>query len=372
MEAKHWDVVVIGAGPAGSMAARCTALSGLQTLLVESKQFPRDKVCGGFLNLRASRLLAQCGLQSTTEVSGKSRALMLRLICNGQQVTLPLPSGQIVCRREFDTALFDSARSAGVTAMLQASATVLSTCHERFRYISISQEGETKTIAARVVICADGLGRRSVKHLPEFATTTSSESRVGVGAIAIGEENAISPGELVMVISPRGYVGISRFGKNHFNIAAAIDRSLLSQSPVVDVVRNILEQSKVSLPIDLNLATWRGTIPLTCRPRNVAAERVFLIGDAGGYVEPFTGEGMASALETGFAVGPFAAVAVSKWSQFLCESWTSLYRELVYERQSVCRQLSWVLRRPWASRTALCVCKVCPSVARYAIARTSF
>ena len=45
-----WDVIVIGAGPAGAVAARQVALAGLQTLLVDAKCFPREKVCGGYLN----------------------------------------------------------------------------------------------------------------------------------------------------------------------------------------------------------------------------------------------------------------------------------------------------------------------------------
>ena len=371
MEARLWDVIVIGAGPAGSMAARCAALSGLETLLIEAKRFPRDKVCGGYLNSRALRILANCDLQTAAEVACRSPVLELRLACERQRATFSLPPGQIVCRRAFDTALLDSARHAGVTVTLQAIATVLPHGGEDFRHIEISQDGVRRTVTAKVVVCADGVGRPSVRRLPEFMTVAQSDSRVGIGAVATGSENAIPPGQLLMTVSPRGYVGIARIGVKEFNIAAAIDPRQLLQGSALCVVRSILRESGIDVRIDLDRATWRGTFPLTSHPCKVAANRVFLIGDAGGYVEPFTGEGMASALETGFAVAPFAAVAVSSWSQFLSEGWASLHHQLVCDRHNTCRQLAWVLRRRWASATAIRLCRFCPSIARYLIARTS-
>ena len=57
-----WDAIVIGAGPAGALAARQIALQGLHTLLIDGKHFPRAKVCGGYLNSRALQALREVGL----------------------------------------------------------------------------------------------------------------------------------------------------------------------------------------------------------------------------------------------------------------------------------------------------------------------
>ena len=100
-------------------------------------------------------------------------------------------------------------------------------------------------------------------------------------------------------------------------------------------------------PDRLDELPWRGTPALTRRPHRVAAERVFVVGDAAGYVEPFTGEGMAWALASGVAVAPLAARAVERWRPELARQWADLHRRVVGRRQVVCRAAAAVLRRPW-------------------------
>src|SRR6478609_1029595 len=95
---KTWDVIVIGAGPAGSLAARQLALAGLQTLLIDAKQFPREKVCGGYLNSRALNALRQAGLAHVTADGSESEVNRLELIYGRQRARFRLPSGRVTCR----------------------------------------------------------------------------------------------------------------------------------------------------------------------------------------------------------------------------------------------------------------------------------
>src|SRR5213078_4791567 len=100
---------------------------------------------------------------------------------------------------------------------------------------------------------------------------------------------------------------------NQLNVAAAVEPALLAHATPADVVESIVAKAGAGVPPALRRAIWRGTPQLTSRPKRVAAERVFLIGDASGYVEPFTGEGMATAIESAVAVAPFVLEATKTW-----------------------------------------------------------
>lgn len=99
-----WDVIVIGAGPAGAVTARQLALQGLQTLLVERQTWPRNKVCGGCLNGHALSVLRAIGLERT--LNDSRAAPLTRLIMHAQKKSaeVNLPGGVAVNRLEFDSA----------------------------------------------------------------------------------------------------------------------------------------------------------------------------------------------------------------------------------------------------------------------------
>lgn len=112
---------------------------------------------------------------------------------------------------------------------------------------------------------------------------------------------------------------------------------------------------------------WSGTPPLTTVPRWNAAERLFVMGDAAGYVEPFTGEGMAAALEQSLAVLPLVVQAAHEWRPQLAGAWQAQHRTQFQRRQRVCRVASAILRRPWLSATTLRLVKLFPNMAGYLV-----
>jgi flavin-dependent dehydrogenase len=367
-----WGAIVIGAGPAGSLAARQLALAGLQTLLVDAKQFPREKVCGGYLNSRAVDSLRQAGLVHLAGDDGASQVAHLELIRGHQITRFRLPPGRVICRATFDAALMDAAKSAGAEVLTGAQATVEPTVQDASRRITVVREGRQESLHARVVICADGLSRTSVRHLPECVASIAPNSRVGIGAVVTGDFDVCPIGQLTMILSRHGYVGISRVREHQYNVAAAVDRRALLRTTPAKIVADILTHAGISFPSDLISAHWRGTPPLTSRPKHVAAERVLLIGDSGGYIEPFTGEGMAFALEAAAAIAPLAAEAVQSWAPAIAENWEMLHRQMVRDRQRTCQQLAWILRRPWAAFLTVGICRVWPGIAERLIDRTNF
>ena len=89
-----------------------------------------------------------------------------------------------------------------------------------------------------------------------------------------------------------------------------------------------------------------GAIARQQRPSKTAGRRLFIIGDAAGYIEPFTGEGMSWAIATGRAVAPLVQRAVSDYSPALSEEWIKCHRKMLGKRQRTCGWLARGLRRP--------------------------
>lgn len=367
----QWDVIVIGAGPAGSLAARQLARTGARTLLVDSKHFPREKVCGGYLNNRAIQVLEQTRLYRELLGDSPPEPQTLEVIAGRQRARFTLPPARIVARPEFDERLLHIARAAGATAITGAQATVEPSRSPESRTVTIVRNNSREFHQACVVVCADGLSRTSIRHLPEFDVTAHPVSRVGIGAVVTDDDDSRQHSQITMVVSPRGYIGISRIDAQHLNIAAAVEPALLSHTSPAEVATSMLQAAGVAVPRQLSVAAWRGTPPLTSGARHVASERVFLLGDAAGYVEPFTGEGMAAAFESAVAIVPIVLRAIERWTPDIAQHWQLAHQQLVRDRSQTCRRLAWIVRRPWATMAMLAACRLLPGIASRMIANTT-
>ena len=110
---------------------------------------------------------------------------------------------------------------------------------------------------------------------------------------------------------------------------------------------------------------WKGTPYLTRQATSVGDQRLFRLGDAAGYVEPFTGEGMAWALTGAVEVAPLAMHAIRRgWNRDLLARWRAAYRQSVTNRQFVCRWTARMLREPLATRVMVQGLSVFPWLAR--------
>ncbi|MEZ6065906.1 MAG: FAD-dependent oxidoreductase [Planctomycetaceae bacterium] len=112
-----WDVVVIGAGPAGCAAAIEAARAGRGVLLVERTTFPRYKVCGGCVNPRALADLADLGCLDAVRATGAPEIDRFRWSAGGRTAEIPLPGGVAISRAALDEILLNSARQAGCTVV---------------------------------------------------------------------------------------------------------------------------------------------------------------------------------------------------------------------------------------------------------------
>jgi flavin-dependent dehydrogenase len=343
--ARLWDVLVVGAGPAGALAARGLARRGLAVLLVDKASFPRYKVCGACLNARALATLDHAGLGHVARQSGAVALTLVQVAARGQQVQLPLPGGAALSRETLDAALVRDALAEGAHFLPQTHATT-DGVDDIGRSVALRQATGTMTARARLLIAADGLGGRLLAGESGFRSVSVDGSRIGAGTVADDAPSFYGPGTIFMACGAGGYVGLVRLEDGRLDIAAAFDpRTIRLAAGPAGAAESIIREVGWPTP-PLHALVWRGTPGLTRRPMRLAGERVFVLGDAAGYVEPFTGEGISWALSGAVALIPLAERAARHWEPSLARRWCWLYQETVGQRQRTCRVVVQVLRHP--------------------------
>ncbi len=340
-----YDAVVVGAGPAGSVVARELARRGRQVLLVEKATFPRSKICGGCLNGAGVAALEGIGLGHLPNRFGTPlRALSLH--CAGKRTTIAIGNNVVVSRDAFDMALAEEAVAEGAILRFGAEARPES-ADENLRTLRLTQSGRVTSVSTKVVIVAAGLNGW---HEADVATRRRPQrgSRVGAGVILPECPSNLEPGVVTMSVGVGGYVGLVRLCDGRLDIAAAFDKSFLaSAGGPANAASLILGQAGVPPPAGMADFPWLGTPALSHQLPRMALDRTFFVGDAAGYVEPFTGEGMAWAIESACELAPLAARAIEAYSPSITAEWWERRRQLLARRMTVCGMVGRLLRHPW-------------------------
>ena len=358
-----WDVLVVGAGPAGALAARQIAVAGATVLLVDKAAFGRWKVCGCCLNASATATLASVSLGDLPVRLGAVPLERVRLIAQGCQAEISLPKAVSLSRNAFDAALIEAGVSRGVHFLPETRATLGASVSGR-REVILTHDGKKLTASAKLVLAADGLGCQLLAKQDDFSAVAELGSRIGAGVVLESSPPFIQPGTIYMACSSGGYVGLVTLEDGRLNVAAALDRETVRvagglSAAAADII------AEVGLPKIEGMTDqpWRGTAALTRQASNLSCERVFVLGDATGYVEPFTGEGIAWALGSAVAIVPLALRAVERWDASLGREWSNVVHNTVRSRQGICRAMAWGLRHPRIVRSAITMLRYMPSLA---------
>ena len=384
--AEDYDVAVIGAGPAGSALARGLARRGRRVLLAERATFPRRKVCGACLGGHAVRELHAAGLGHVLEDRGAVPQTGFRLGVGGRtrrSAFVKTRGGFALSRSAFDAALADEAAAAGADVRFGLTAAVTN------GGVTLTGGGETVAVRARVIAVACGLkGAGSVwsrdrqgaslaacdrtETLPDgrgstrLASTPQPRSRVGAGCeLPAGAFDAafFAPGVIHMAVAAGGYVGAAVCERGELNLAGAFDLpALKANGGPGGTAAAILAAAGFPAPPGLDAAGWSGTPPLTRAAGDVADDNVFLLGDAAGYVEPFTGEGMGWAIASANALGPILDDFLNG-DAAAADRWRAAYRRRVGRRKGWCRAVARAARTPAAAGAAAAALNRVPALA---------
>jgi menaquinone-9 beta-reductase len=361
-----WDVVILGAGPAGAIAARQLAREGRHVLLVEKSQLPRSKVCGGCLGGAALDVLEQVGLGDLPVKCGGVALQKMRLASGGSVAQIEIGRRVAVSRRTFDAALTREATQSGAILCTETAGSLKPSAELCARSVTLRRRGLVSTIGAKAVIVATGLATCP----PDFFTRTPPKSRIGLGAVLAHSPACLESGTLYMACGVEGYVGIAPIEGGQIDIAAAVDSAALGAGTSPGkLISGILNHAGLPLPADLDKAAWRGTPPLTRQTHPLGSNRCLLVGDAAGYVEPFTGEGIGWALQSAVLACSLLANGLDVWDAGLPDYWKEMHDQAFRRHQRHCRRIVQLLRSKTVRTIVLWGLRRAPSLARPIVRR---
>ena len=323
------DVIVVGAGPAGSTTAYYLAQAGLDVLLLEKSTFPREKVCGDGLTPRGVKALVAMGI-SVSEQDGWVRNKGLRVIGAGRRLELPWPElssypgyGLVRPRTDLDQMLARRAEQAGARLLEGVTVTgpVLDDRTGRITGVTARGADDERTYAARVIVAADGnssrlsvsMGLRKRDDRPlgvavrTYYQTPRHDDDYLESWLDLWDGDRLLPGY--------GWIfgmgdGTSNVGLGLLNTSAAFGRT---------DYHGLLRRWLKGMPAEWGFVEENRTQPVRGAALPMGFHRtphnyrgLLLVGDAGGMVNPFNGEGIAYAMESGEILARTIAQALAR------------------------------------------------------------
>jgi geranylgeranyl reductase family protein len=284
-----WDVIVVGAGPAGCAAAYDLAAAGQSVLLLDKKDFPRDKACAGGLTIKAVKALRY-------SIEPVVRQVVRRVQLEGGSFSSPLKSRDPICvmtvRSELDEYCLGKTIETGARFRRIGALQQIALCKDAVQLIT---NGET--YRARFLVGADGASGQ-VRRLCAAGSWFSQ-------GFALEVKTAMPRGEIDLTFDfaavPGGYAWIFPKG-DHLNVGVYAPSS--STGLTRDRLLSYIAQRVKTATLDGVIGQYLGIGAGGCETEYVHPEmrdRVLLVGDAGGFVDPLTGEGIYGALLSGQA-----------------------------------------------------------------------
>lgn len=316
-------VLVVGGGPAGSSAAWHCAQAGLDVCLVDRARFPRAKPCAEYVSPEGARILHAMGALETLEARAAHLTGMVVHAPSGDRIHGEFVAhhgfrgfrdrGLGVRREVLDTLLLDRARAAGVQVLEGAKVEQLEQAGDGTVTGAVVRTAEgARTVQAALVIGADGL-RSVVSRRLGLARQSRFPRRVALVAHYRNVDGVGALGE--MHVTRHGYVGLARVSDDLVNVALVVPQARAGgmRDGTTAFLEGWLQAQPALAPRFTHaerVTPVRATGPFASRARRPWAPGALLTGDAADFFDPFTGEGIYSALQGGELLAPFAHDAV--------------------------------------------------------------
>jgi geranylgeranyl reductase family protein len=349
------DVLVVGAGPAGSATAAEAAAAGHDVVLADAAVFPRDKACGDGLTPRAIAELDRLGLGDWVRSRGRNRGL--RAAGFGQELLLPWPGGSLpdhggaVPRTELDSRIRQVALDRGATPLDGARAVGVERDGARVRSVVFElADGSSAEVACSRLVVADGarspLGRllgREWHRDTAYGVAARGYVRSGRSDdewISSHLELRDADGDLLS-----GYGWVFPLGEAAGEVNIGVGTLATARRPAGVALKGLMSFYAESRRDEWQLegqvrAPASALLPMGGAVSGVAGANWALVGDAAGCVNPLNGEGIDYGLETGRTVVELFGDA--DWSQ----AWPAELRRQYGEAFSIARRLAGLLTVP--------------------------
>ncbi len=308
-----YDVIVVGAGPGGSIAAKTAALKGLDVLLIEKRQEIGDPVrCGEGVDkvslrhhIKPDHRWICADLKGSCIYSPDGTAVEMSAEMSGAEV------GYVLERKIFDRVLADESAMAGAEVMVKTRATGLIIEDGTICGVKLMHMGEEYTVRSKIVIGADGMESK-VGRWAGIDTSVKPKDMESCIQYLVSGAN-IDQGYCYFYlgndIAPGGYVWLFPKGGNQANVGVGLLGSRSGKKRAVDYLDKFMKEK---LPDASIIEIIYGGVPVQGTIERTIANGLMLVGDAARQSDPITGGGIINAMDAGKIAGTVAADAISK------------------------------------------------------------
>ncbi len=312
------EVIVVGSGPGGSACASYMAREGVDVLLLDKERWPRDKVCGDSQAEVTMKHVRELGAFEELSVVGYPNKGFLLTSPDYQKAYLPAPGVRFSTpRRLFDNIMKNTAIRHGAEFMEECWVSDVIMEDGQVRGVKAKYEGEYVEFRSKIVIGADGAHSRVARALgmfPDNPPDTGAglrcfyENCEHEGYIEIHFDKDVLPGYIW--IFPSGSAG-----NNVVNVGIGFGMDIYNGRTLQESVEVFIQNSPFGerLKKAKQISPWKGwRLPTAPQAFDNFAAGAMLIGDAGSFILPLTGEGVGPAMETGKMAADTAMEALKK------------------------------------------------------------
>lgn len=299
------DVIIVGAGPAGSLSAHLLSSSGFEVLVFEKQKRVKRKICGEYLCPLGVDLVRELKLDSLIQDFSDVKGMNI-FSPKGRMLETKFPKtsknnwGKSLNREVFDNSLIETAKASGANYIFESIVVSVIWNASYWSVEVLDKEGRHSVYKSRLLIAADGASSIICKKL-NITTDKRIENKVAIHCWLKNKVEFQEKGQMHL-FEDGSYIGLDPTGDSEINLSLVCDKNLLKTFKTThELLRHYISKSeclKKQIPsFDDSVKVYVVTT-LNHETKKVLYPNLALIGDAAGFIDPLTGEGIFNALWT--------------------------------------------------------------------------